>query len=235
MQFLFLIGVEGSGHHMLRDVLRRFLSNAAVVDKGDYYPLLEQRWDVAEERLPFAVVRREMQRILEYYETQGVTHVYEDTSFPFNRPRNALRRPDIIDLYEMLQGLVDVKILLLYRNPISTVYSVLRRGFSTNATVEARTAENSHLYIERQVMQLPRSAYRTVAFENFVSNHAAHLRALAHWWSIPWGTLADGSSRIVGHCTPNQIPDDVKGFLSNYFDPLRLGQWEGFYQSNPLI
>jgi len=52
MKLLWLIGIEGSGHHMIRDVLRDFLASREVIDKGDYYPLWLQRWDGEQDPLP---------------------------------------------------------------------------------------------------------------------------------------------------------------------------------------
>jgi len=52
MKLLWLIGIEGSGHHMIRDVLRDFLASEEVVDKGAHYPLWVQRWDGEQDPLP---------------------------------------------------------------------------------------------------------------------------------------------------------------------------------------
>jgi hypothetical protein len=57
MKLLWLIGIEGSGHHMIRDVLRDFLASREVIDKGAYYPLWLQRWDGEQDPLPRQSVR----------------------------------------------------------------------------------------------------------------------------------------------------------------------------------
>ena len=83
MKLLWLIGIEGSGQHMIRDVLRDFLASREVIDKGDYYPLWLQRWDGEQDPLPRQDVRNVLEEILSEYQSSGCTHIYEDTSFPF--------------------------------------------------------------------------------------------------------------------------------------------------------
>jgi len=235
MELLLVVGVEGTGHHMLRAVLQDFLSKPTVVDKGDYYPLLEQRWETTEERLPLNAVKKELQRIVRAYRACNVTHIFEDTSFPFNKPRNALRRPDVLDLCELLQGLMGIKILVLYRNPVSTVYSGLRRGFSTNINLEAKIAESNHIYIERQMSQLPREIYKTIHFEKFVETPVMYLEALSRWWQLGREQISAGHERICRHTSINDIPPKTKSYLQAYFTEVRLRQWISFYQGNPLV
>lgn len=235
IRMLLIIGVEGAGHHLLRAVLGNFLSQDTVVDKGDYYPLLEQRWDILEERLPIDLVRRELQRIVQRYTDMGITHFFEDTSFPFDKPRTPLRRPDILDLMDLTDALLELRLLVLYRDPVSAVYSALRRGFSNNPCHEAKIAEDNHLYIERQLSQLHPEYYRTVQFEQILATPTACIRPIADWFGIDASLLANGVSR-VGECMQrDQIPANVRLSLEQFFTPSRVGQWKSLYSRNPIL
>ncbi len=234
MNLLFVAGVEGAGHHMLREVFSDFLSQPTVVDKGDYYPLLLQRWDTLDERLPRTAVVNELQRIVKTYAAAGVQFLFEDTSFPFNLPRNPLRRPDLCDLMDLVGSWLNVRVLVLYRNPISTVYSTLRRGFSSNPALECRITENSHLYLAAQLQQLDPAIYRTVIFEEFIERPEVFLAALGDWAGIAPERLTAGASRIRPSTGLKQIPARTKSLLDSFFSDKRRQQWEPFYHRNPL-
>lgn len=109
---------------MIRDILRGFLSQPGVVDKGRCYPLWVQRWDHRQEPLPKPAVKSLLTRAVMDSERLGCTHFYEDTSFPFGGVeapfskyvsnggnRGNLRHPRVGDLLELMAGLVDFRIL----------------------------------------------------------------------------------------------------------------------------
>jgi hypothetical protein len=73
--------------------------------------------------------------------------------------RGPLRRPDILDLWEILDGRAELRILVAYRSPVLTVASALRRGFSNKLHFECRLAESIHLSIVVQLAQLPRECH----------------------------------------------------------------------------
>jgi hypothetical protein len=246
--FLWLVGIEGSGHFLLRSILRDYLSQSAVIDKGPHYPLLIQRWDVEQQLLPQPAVANTLARVFEMYEESGVSVVYEDTSFPFGgfeskyagfvsdgSHRGALRCPDILDLVRILEGIADVRIIVAYRSPVLTVSSALRRGFSNNLEFECRLAEAIHLHITSQLAQLPQRIYRTFEFEDFLARPEEHVEALAAWWGIPIEILSGGLERIRKTGTMEDIPPSHLSRLSEFFTDQRLNQWTRGYQTNRLL
>lgn len=247
-RFLWMIGIEGSGHFLLRAVLEDYLGNSSVIDKGPHYPLLLQRWDAEQQPLPRGAVGATLDAIFGMYAVAGITAVYEDTSFPFggNAPayeafasggshRGALRRPDILDMLELLEGRAEVRILVAYRSPVLTVASALRRGFSQNLHFECRLAEAIHLSIVGQLAQLPPDCYRTFCFEEFVRRPEAHVEPLAEWWRIPVAVIAGGLGRIRRAGSEDDIPPRQLEFLREHFTERRVSQWIGGYQQNPLV
>lgn len=230
-----IIGVEGSGHHLLRAVARKHLEKSTTVDKGDYYPLLEQRWRPGALRLPTPLVKRELGRIVDQYREKGVSHLYEDTSFPFGPDRTILTRPDIIDLLGLLDGICQISILLLYRSPIETTFSAFRRGFSDSLAQECLYTEASHQHICSQLTSIGDIDFRTLHFHQLLSEKTRCSAALSKWMGIPLGDLdaeACDSGRPV---KDSQIPDGSRRYLKAFFDESRVSQWHAVYENKPLV
>ena len=247
-KFLWLIGIEGSGHHLIRDVLRDFLVRPEVVDKGSYYPLLIQRWDDQQKPLPQPAVRRLNKEIFDDYKARECSHFYEDTSFPFGdveKPfsryvaggshRGPGRHPRIGDLLELMEGLVDFRILVISRSPLATVRSTLRRGFSNDLEFECHLAESIHSYLSEELRRLPSRLYRTCQYDDWIANPKALVQPLADWWEIEPELIAGGIARIRPPSSKDPLPPDEGAFLKDYFSEGCLAQWLDVYQANPLV
>lgn len=129
-----------------------------MIDKGHYYPRGIQRWDHLQEPLPKSAIRNLLEKIVADYQALGCSRFYEDTSFPFGgvepqfskyvsggNHRGSGRYPRIADLLGLMAELVEFRILAIYRSPLSTVRSTLRRGFSNDLKFECQLAESIHL------------------------------------------------------------------------------------------
>jgi hypothetical protein len=248
LKFFWIIGIEGSGHHMVREVLGKLLSRSEVIDKGPHYPIFLQRWDSEQVPLPRQAVRNTLEMIFRAYISEGVTTIYEDTSFPFGGVgaayqefssvgtfRGPLRSPDILDLLAILDDRIDLRILVLYRSPVLTVASALRRGFSAKPQFECRLAEAVHLQITYQLACLPTSCYRTLRFEDFVQNPEHYTDALATWFDISAEDVRSGIPAIRKSGTVQDIPDGTRRVIEEFFTTRRLEQLLQPYRSNQLL
>lgn len=247
-KLLWLVGIEGSGHHLVRDLLHDFLVSPQVVDKGGYYPLWVQRWDDQQKPLPQPAVRELNKAILEDYQARQCTHVYEDTSFPFGGVgpdlskyvssetyRGPGRHPRINDLLELLDELVDFRILVLYRSPLATVRSTLRRGFSNDLEFECQLAKSIHSYLSQELRRLPAGLYRTCHYVDWLANPEALAQSLADWWEIEPGLIDKGLSRIRPPSLDDPLSPEQAAFLAEYFPEACLAPWLDAYQANPLV
>ncbi len=247
MKFLFLIGIEGSGHHMFHSILEPHHETEAFVSAGLWRPVLVRQWDATpiigrkkrlfkllnlenfRDRIPLA---EQLDYIFEQYRLAGATHIYESASFPFNHPRDTLRRPDIIELTDTIKGMLEYKLLVLYRNPISATYSGIRRGFTDNVRLQAKIVEDNLIYIASQMNTIDKDLYKVIDFDEFLTNPIAYVKPLAAWWDLNEELLINGLKNIHKPTQIEEIPIETKKILNEFFTEARISQWKEFYSSN---
>ncbi len=244
IKFLFLIGVEGTGHHMIRAVLAEYFKQDNFIDQGNWHNLLSHYWDAAQrvqienetsDASKFQNIKEELEQIFQEYKNQNITHLFESTSFPYCLPRQSLRRPDIIDFADLVNpDLIETKYLILYRNPVSTTYSAIRRGFTDNIYLQAKIVESNLIYIEKQFSQLPKTSYKTLHFEEFLDNPKLYSQKLSDWWDLDPDIVLKGLENLRQPLPYSQIPVKEKEILEKFFTQKRINQWESFYQSNQI-
>ena len=245
IKFLFLIGVEGTGHHMIRSVLADYCQQDNFVEHGKWDELLVDYWDAdkrfkieneTQESSKFTNIREKLASIFQGYKNQNVTHLFESVaSFPYCQPRQSLRRPDIIEFEDLVSSdLVETKYLILYRNPVSTTYSAIRRGFTDNIYLQAKIVESNLIYIEKQFSQLPKESYKVMHFEVFLDDPILYSKQLSQWWNLDEEIVLKGLENLRQPLPYSQIPTKEKEILENFFTPRRIHQWESFYNSNKI-
>ena len=242
MKFLFLIGAEGSGHHLFRSLLAPHFAEPWFVFEGAWHSILIEQWDDALRWESQSVSNSEknssyteMQKILEQLERSGVTHAYENASFPFNNPRNSLRRPDLIAFNQIIHQFAECRYLILYRDPVSMTYSAIRRKFTDNPYLQSKIVEDNLIYIATQMQQMDVSLFKTIRFEELISQPDAHIEKLEDWWSLDRNLLEEGTKNIRSPTELAKIPGDIYSVLSGFFTKERTRIWEQFYSSNKLL
>ena len=180
-------------------------------------------------------IRHQWQGIIQQYKKEGVSHLVEDMSFPYGQPRNTLRRPDLIDFTDMLASEVDMKILVLYRNPVSATYSSIRRGFTNNVYEQARIVEDNLIYIDRQLSVIGHHTFRVLPFEHFLATPHAYLEGLANWMEVDLDLLRKGIAHLYQPHSPKNIPSKTRQALTNFFLPDRSRLWNSLCSDKHTI
>lgn len=221
MKFVCIIGVEGSGHGMIRSLLKEWLQQPNVIDQGQWHYPLTELWNLHNNNKNTNKLIEYVKIGINFYKTQGITHLFESASFPFGQPRDALRRPDIQQLQQILEDVgVEYKPLVLYRNPISSTYSGYRRGFTDSLKLQARIIEDNMNYI----MCCINHQCKTINFEDFCNYGNLYLEKLGRWFDIPTDTLVRGFYTITDPQT--QVPPEIYEKLSQIFTPGKIRKWE---------
>ena len=237
-KFLFLLGVEGSGHHMLTAFLRHFFNNQNVVQHGNWHPFLFNRWDAlgviqkSAPNLTYQDLKLRLSELISQYSDDAL--LFSGVSFPYGRERDTLRRPDIIDTFELLSEVVEFRPIFVYRDPVSCAYSALRRGFNKNALHQARIVEDNLLYVKAQ-LQACELEFKSLSYEHFVEAPSQYQAALHDWWGVDSESFDAGIQELRPATEKNEIPEEVKVVLDAFFSTARLNQWADFLETNSLV
>jgi len=142
---------------MLMAFLKHFFNSQKVVRHGKWHPYLSNRWDALDLNKKTPVVLKtqrelkpEIARIMNHYSSHTQL-LHSGVSFPYGVERDTLRRPDIVEMVELLQPHVEFRSLIIYRDPVSCAYSAVRRGFNNNALHQARIVEDNLIFIKQQL------------------------------------------------------------------------------------
>lgn len=238
---LLLVGVEGSGHHMIRALLTHFLNTQKAMKNGDWYFYLFNRWDALKKEqrtTPLTLnsqseLKTEISRIINNY-SSSVDYFYSSPSFPYGHERDTLRRPDIIDMVEVLSDYVEIRPLVIHRDPISCTYSAVRRDFTGNLLHQARFVEDNLIFIKQQI-EAAELNYQTLSYEHFVSNAREYETGFKQWWGVSSASFQEGIKHIRPATSKNEIPTESLQKLEEFFSPMRRKQWDSFLQKNRIL
>ena len=190
------IGAECSGQDYCRKLLDPFLKDEAKCRLATNTPEVRTR-DIWFKKDTPAQVKLDLQAEIAQLESQGVTHFYEDTSFPFLLNRLAPTYPSLNELLDLFEG-HDVRILLLKRDPVESTASVLRRVSSANAVTDIY---NEAAITSRTISILYESVFRQninfkfIEFNSMLSNPQQTAKALSSYFSMPVVHVATQNSR----------------------------------------
>jgi len=237
---LLLVGVEGSGHHMIRAFLTHFFDTQKAIKNGNWYFYLLNRWDALKKvhnTLPLTLnsqreLKPEISRIINSYKSK-VDYFYSSPSFPYGLERDTLRRPDIIDMVEILGDYVEIRPLVIHRDPISCTYSAVRRDFTDNVLHQARFVEDNLIFIKQQ-LEAAELNYQTLSYEHFVSNPSVYATGFKKWWGLSDESFSEGIKQIRPATSKNQIPTETLQQLEEFFSPMRRKQWNDFLHTNNI-
>lgn len=244
MKFIFVIGVEGAGHDMLRALMQEVFKQPYCIIAGTWRKLLPDYWNPDTryknefgflKNLSRAKVKAEFQNVCAKYADEKITHLIEDVSFPFKHPRNSLRRADIIDFIDLVPSHIDLKFLVLYRNPVSATYSGIRRKFTRNVYEQARIVEDNLVYINQSLSILPQNSYKTLIFDDFLNDPHAYLKGLAQWLDVDYSLLAQGVQNLRKPFAREAIPQKTKAVLTDFFSENRIRMWESLCSTEHQI
>jgi hypothetical protein len=217
---MFLVGVPGVGHHMFYSIMdkalsRNNISSAKILLEGgkpkdapDLHNYLTHIWNIDLERPVYP--KKDLEEIIN--KMNDKTHFFFTASFPYGHPhRKFNRRPDIKEMFSLIGNLCDIKIIVLYRNPISSTWSALRRKFTDNINMQMRMIENNWIFINDQIQQIPRKSFKILRYENFFENFQRSIKIISDFWKI---NKNDFKNTLV---EPAEIPKDKEEEIKNFF------------------
>lgn len=214
MTFVFVAGPEGTGHHTLEEIAgviqkyyQRTNVNSTQKTVVDLRPSLQpvhfdKVYPAGTQAQKFFAkfsldkVRKELSNygaIKKLQSNKGVRKIFFDSqeAYPFGSD-DMHRYADLVHLKNLHdEGVFDLKVILLSRDPTNATLSNNRRMFHSNAPVErqCRTMENAMTYLSSVASTLPCNSLMLWPFEFFVSDPKTSLAALADFLDLDQGVF----------------------------------------------
>ena len=232
---LFLVGVEGTGHHL-------FLSACNYQEGAQAHGLFLDAFDTFSTPQKINEKREKLKLFLRH-QPCDFRHI-ERASFPYGRPFNSLLRYDILEFKQVLESIPDLKFgfIVITRNLVdSTLSSWSRmdeRSISTSPGTNtlkggislyeaAKAQESNTLYIQSQVRLIDKSKMIILSYEDMIihpENITPKVRdvlGIDDFWLDP--------SKV---CVPApRKKSQNRDFLESFFCSQRLSQFQYLTQN----
>ena len=218
---VFLIGLEGTGHHLFAD-------SCNFKETRLLHRLLLEYFDTSTN---IDVKSKIKNRIYDFTKhNTGKVHI-DRASFPFGRPTNPLKCYDILEFYELFNSMPHVSLffIVLIRDIVrSTLSSHNRFDKSKSIILSARQQENCLIYINSQIQLIPERVYVIVDFNDIVNNISDFEKVLLKKSGM---TITFDPSKIKLPDDSKHLRDNNYNYLKNYFGEVRTSQFSFLYNN----
>tara|TARA_B100001093_G_scaffold520215_1_gene613710 strand:+ start:12202 stop:12888 length:687 start_codon:yes stop_codon:yes gene_type:complete len=217
MNILFLIGNEGSGHHLFAETC------SFKQDKGLHDLLL----DYFSNKSSFHSNKIKESEINNYLISHPNLDHIERASFPYNRPLDPLRRFDIKMFNDLFSKNFNLKLffIICLRDIVQSTLSSWERFDKHNGMAllhAARVQEDNLLYINSQVKLLPDENVAIVEYENICDSFnefSNYIKTSSKMKNLSFDcSKVEKSSKIRANKE-----------LEDYFDTQRRSQFNDLY------
>lgn len=162
-KLIFLIGVEGTGHHLIQ-------ASCNYKETSPAHELILRAFNTfaSPEEL-----ERNKNKLREFLinSSQDFRHI-DRASYPYNRPFNPLQRYDMLEFKLLLESIPDLDwgFLVLIRDPVDSTFSSWKRFDENNKPISlyeaAKAQEANILYIQSQLLLIESSKYLVLSYED---------------------------------------------------------------------
>lgn len=159
-KILSIIGVEGSGHHLIHDCLS-YEGQKGVRDADLEFQLKLYSCDFQENNL------NKILQILKNRELNNKDFFLDNSSFPWGRPYRIVSRHDILNYYNLFEKLdrCDLHFIFLTRNIKHSTFSTHKRfDHKLRLVHTAKYQEDCLLFIISQLKILPQNKITTLDY-----------------------------------------------------------------------
>jgi hypothetical protein len=257
--FIFIVGAEGTGHHLLAGLFSR-LPHVFVLPKvhRQYFaeiwePTLDEERRYEKKQELVSMLTRISRKVnVTHYLVQSPFEMY---SFPYDDPRNHLRRPDLIELISIIEPIFDLRVIVTLRDESNSIASLVRRNFwsldkcqkgvmlPTNPSLytswplgpcgyvglQAKVVEDSLIFMSSQLEVISWKYYRTLYYEDYLAAPLSYVKPLAKFFGYrDWRALLKVTRRYVRPHKEDytELMSDVqKDLIAKTFSSTRLLQW----------
>lgn len=226
--FIFIMGVEGSGHHMMQDVLSPLISNDSKtlninkVDRLNYFlrtldlPNFFENMPQDEKTRFINKKKFNLEDYLKDLQFKSYEYFYYSPSYPFGLDNRMHAIPSFPLIYNELKIYLNnrFKVIYLNRNLAECAQSILNRQHDNNEIVASRTIFNAHNEILNQLLYIRKSTdleVFEVDYDKIKNNKDEYKHGLANFLSI-------NSSNILIDNVKDNPKKDVSPNINRFFD-----------------
>ena len=196
-KYVFVAGIEGSGHHALKSVWEAMQKNIRVgiieFDQVLHSFGIENHASYHYSSVRLGVHQKNMQDKLDAINANSLDLVIDcENSYPMGMGAGSLAHPDML-MMKALDGVIfDLRIIVLQRNPTKSVMSAVRRfkkddrrySFKS-AGFQARTVAESIVHINNVIPHLPCGKFMVLKYEDFVAEPQKFAAPLSKLLDVP--------------------------------------------------
>ena len=230
-KFIFVAGVEGSGHHALKDVWHS-LDNAGVKLELVVYDQLFHSLGIENHAsYHYSSILRDthvehMRPLFEKAAADGKVVIDAQNSYPMGKGAGPLAHPDLLKLAALDGVLFDLRVIVLYRDPVDAVLSAVRRFKDNNEYMfkneefQARMITESLATINNALPQLPCGKLMVVEYSALVHEPGLFIQPLSQLLGVSPAILDGAFADLKPRSKPPPSPEQAarRQKIQDYFD-----------------
>lgn len=229
-KFVFVAGVEGSGHHALKAVWRSLSKAGVKLELVVYDQLFHSLGIENHASYHYSSILRDthiehMRPVFEKAAAEGKVVIDAQNSYPMGKGAGALAHPDLLKLAALDGVLFDLHVIVLFRKPVDAVLSAVRRFQNDaeylfkNEEFQARMVSESLANINNALPQLPCGKVMVIEYGALVHQPGNFIAPLSQLLGVESqilaGTFADLKPRTKAPDTAEQAAQRKK--LQDFF------------------
>ena len=193
--FLFVAGVEGSGHHALLSIWQHLQATHAidlVVYDQQFHSLgIENHASYHYSSIQIDLHHAAMKSRFANATRDGSIVIDAQNSYPMGQYAGSLAHPDLGSLLELDGVLFNLRVIVLHRKPTDTVLSAVRRFRDAEDAkykvpeYQARVVAESLTNINNVMPDLPCGRWMLMCYEDLISNPSIFSGPFARLLELP--------------------------------------------------
>ena len=244
LKFVFVVGVEGCGHHGLIPVISSALKHSHNKDNNVVACYHDKRflkylfdWYFYAKPLKFTrplvkIIINCFFRIARHksYKNNQIRFIIEDNSFPSGNNRDPNKQWNIIEMMKVIRPCVDeIYLIGLYRDPIAATFS--HPNWDGGMIPHAKVLKNCLTYINDQLEQLKDLPQVFIHYEDLIYGQDKLGPLLANFLCIDETDMIEGFNKIrqsKKNWQHDMNLDDQKRMTDIFTNEVATAQWPLF-------
>ena len=236
-QFVFVAGVEGSGHHALKDVWWALEDSGTKLKLVVYDQLFHSLGIENHASFHYSSIRKEsyisaMKPLFEDAARDGAFVVDAQNSYPMGKGAGVLAHPDLVMMEELDGILYDFKVIVLYRDPVNATLSAVRRFQNDeeylykNHGFQARMVSENLATINNALPLMPCGKTLAIRYEDLTTHPEKLVGPMSNLLGVSKGVINKAFAKLHPHQgSPDSPKKAADRRLLNVFFKLQKVMW----------